>query len=154
MGEMMTTFSTAWELYVFSSLHLLAGLLFYTTDTCRLMTLSPCVESERVMERFVALTFVYVGTIYTALTYHNREDQDKLTRLSNAALVGSACFFVAVLFCGNASFGGLERSWMRMVNNSCHTSVHCLTLSQKLQHPCLFFSGRHTFHAIPGLHFE
>lgn len=105
-----------WQLYTFSFFHLLFGVICYTINFCPLaFPNSPkCTESELVMQRYVALTSLYTGVLFTTLTYHSKTDVSKATRLASFSLVGSATFLTSVIFCGNASFGGFERSWMHI----------------------------------------
>ena len=49
---------------------------------------------------------------FTVLTYHSKTSPAKVTRLSNIGLLCAMALLVSVVFIGNASFGGLERSWM------------------------------------------
>ncbi|KAL7531559.1 hypothetical protein ACHAXR_004112, partial [Thalassiosira sp. AJA248-18] len=51
---------------------------------------------------------------YTVLTYHNKHTAAKITRLSNIALNCAMALLVSVIFAGNASLGGIERSLMHM----------------------------------------
>ncbi len=58
-------FSTScpWELYLFACWHFFAGATFYSFDVCPYLTSNPCTDAERLWERIVALTLVYVGVI-------------------------------------------------------------------------------------------
>ena len=105
-----------WQLYTFALIHMISGVCMYIIDTCRLLTQSSssCTGSELVMARFAALSCVYVGVIFAALTYHSKTSPAKITRLSNIALNGATALLVSVIFCGNASHGGLETSWMHV----------------------------------------
>lgn len=110
-------FSTScpWQLYTFAFVHLLGGIFMYVFDVCNTVFPSKtrsCVGSEIVMQRFAALSLLYVGVIFTVLTYHNKGSAAKITRLSNHALNGATALLVGVIFAGNNSFGGFERSWM------------------------------------------
>jgi len=115
MGGGIIDFDTdcPWQLYIFAFIHIVAGLVMYLLDSCKLLSSTDyCSDSERVFETMIALSFIYVGVIFTVLTYHNKESVSKITRLSNAALNGAVALLVAVVFTGNASYGGIERSWM------------------------------------------
>eukprot|EP01083_Nonionella_stella_P061008 159082_1 len=103
-----------WELYLFAFVHLGAGVVMYLFDSCKVLTSSSCTNAELVMESFVVLSLLYVGVIYTVLTYHNKDSAAKITRLSNFALNGAVALLTSVVFIGNASLGGIERSWMHM----------------------------------------
>lgn len=103
-----------WQLYLFSFLHMLGGLFMFPIDVCKLFSGVPCMESEIVMQRMMALSMVYVGGLYSMLTYHNKDKPAKITRLSNMALNAATALLVSVVFIGNAKYGGFERSWMHM----------------------------------------
>ena len=106
-----------WQLYTFAFLHAIVGILMYFVDTCRLLsqTSTPCTESEFVMARFMALSMLYIGVLFTVLTYHNKRSPAKITTLSNMALNGAVAVLVSTIFIGNASYyGGFERSWMHI----------------------------------------
>ena len=112
-------FSTScpWQLYVFAFVHILAGVFMYVFDVCNTVfpnKSQPCIGSEIVMQRMAALSLLYVGVIFSVLTYHNKASAAKITRLSNLALNGAVAVLVAVIFAGNKSFGGFERSWMHI----------------------------------------
>mmetsp|Transcript_27340 Transcript_27340/g.39156 ORF Transcript_27340/g.39156 Transcript_27340/m.39156 type:complete len:291 (+) Transcript_27340:381-1253(+) len=109
-------FDTAcpWQLYLFSTLHMLGGLLMFPIDVCKLFTGVACVESEVVMQRMMALSMVYVGGLYGMLTYHNKDKPAKITRLSNIALNAAIALLVSVVFIGNSKYGGFEKSWMHV----------------------------------------
>lgn len=114
MGGGIIDFDTdcPWQLYLFAFIHIGAGLVMYLLDSCKLLTSTNCSDSEHVFETMIALSFLYVGVIFTVLTYYNKDSVGKITRLSNAALNGAVALLVAVIFTGNASYGGIERSWM------------------------------------------
>ena len=103
-----------WQLYLFAFIHVGGGLAMYLLDSCKLLTSTSCSGSEQVFETMIALSFLYVGVIFTVLTYHNKESVGKVTRLSNTALNGAIALLVGVIFTGNASYGGIERSWMHI----------------------------------------
>lgn len=107
-----------WELYLFAFVHLAAAIFMYLFDSCRLIasSSSACTDTELVMESFVVLSLFYVGVIFTVLTYHSKNSAAKITRLSNIALNGATALLVSVIFAGNESFGGIERSWMHMAD--------------------------------------
>jgi hypothetical protein len=106
--------SCPWELYLFALFHLAGAAIMYFFDSCRLLYSTPCTDSELVFQQCVAVSFLYVGALFAVLTYHNKQSADKITTLSNMALNGSVALLVSVVFAGNASFGGIERSWMHM----------------------------------------
>ena len=114
MGGGIIDFDTdcPWQLYLFAFIHIGGGLAMYLFDSCKLLTSTSCSGSERVFETMIALSFIYVGVIFTVLTYHSKESIGKITRLSNASLNGAVALLVGVIFTGNASYGGIERSWM------------------------------------------
>eukprot|EP00986_Skeletonema_menzelii_P007797 scaffold3104_cov145-Skeletonema_menzelii.AAC.8 len=103
-----------WQLYLFSFLHMLGGFVMFPIDVCKLFTGVSCIESEIVMQRMMALSMVYVGGLYSVLTYHNKDKPAKITRLSNMALNAATAFLVSVVFIGNSKYGGFEKSWMHM----------------------------------------
>ena len=86
----------------------------FPIDVCKLFTGVSCVESEIVMQRMMALSMVYVGGLYSVLTYHNKDKPAKITRLSNMALNAATALLVSVVFIGNSKYGGFEKSWMHM----------------------------------------
>ncbi|KAL7553134.1 hypothetical protein ACHAWF_016386 [Thalassiosira exigua] len=108
--------SCPWELYLFAFVHIAAAICMYIFDSCRLLTSTSCNDAEHVFENVVALSLLYVGVIFTVLTYHNKQSADKITRLSNVALNGATALLVSVVFIGNSSFGGIERSWMHIAD--------------------------------------
>jgi hypothetical protein len=108
--------SCPWELYLFAFVHIAAAICMYIFDSCRLLTSTPCNDAEHVFENVVALSLLYVGVIFTVLTYHNKQSADKISRLSNVALNGATALLVSVVFIGNSSFGGIERSWMHIAD--------------------------------------
>ena len=92
MGGGIIDFDTdcPWQLYLFAFIHIGAGLVMYVLDSCKLLSSTDyCSDSERVFETMIALSFIYVGVIFTMLTYHSRESVGKITSLSNAALSGA-----------------------------------------------------------------
>lgn len=129
-----------WELYLFAFIHLGGAMTMYFFDSCRLLTSTACTDAEQVMERFVSLAMLYVGVVvryarvtifyvtylimfvilpslviaaqYTVLTYHSKESPGKITRLASTALNCATALLASVVYAGNASFGGIERSWM------------------------------------------
>mmetsp|Transcript_8263 Transcript_8263/g.13646 ORF Transcript_8263/g.13646 Transcript_8263/m.13646 type:complete len:291 (+) Transcript_8263:203-1075(+) len=103
-----------WQLYLFSFLHMLGGFVMFPIDVCKLFTGVSCIESEIVMQRMMALSMVYVGGLYSVLTYHNKDKPAKITRLSNMALNAATALLVSVVFIGNSKYGGFEKSWMHM----------------------------------------
>lgn len=103
-----------WQLYLFSFLHILSGIFMLIFDVCNLLADVSCVESEIVMQRVMAISMVYVGGLYAMLTYHNKHEPAKITRLSNIALNAATALLVSCVFMGNAKYGGFERSWMHM----------------------------------------
>lgn len=110
-------FSTTcpWELYLFAFCHIGGAIVMYLFDSCQLLISTPCTEAEKVMESLVVLSLLYIGVMFTVLTYHNKHSADKIMRLSSVALNCAVAFLVSVVFIGNASFdGGMERSWMHM----------------------------------------
>mmetsp|Transcript_25475 Transcript_25475/g.55659 ORF Transcript_25475/g.55659 Transcript_25475/m.55659 type:complete len:300 (+) Transcript_25475:985-1884(+) len=118
MGQLID-FSTScpWQLYTFAFVHLLAGIFMYTFDVCKSVfpkNNQACVGSEIVMQRMAALSLLYVGVIFSVLTYHNKGSPSKITRLSSLALNGAVAVLVGVIFAGNNAFGGFERSWMHV----------------------------------------
>jgi len=103
-----------WELYLFAFIHLGAGIFMYLFDACLLTATSSCTDTERVIEKMGILCLLYVGVMFTVLTYHNKNEPGKITTLSNFAAYGATALLVSVVFFGNASLGGIERSWMHM----------------------------------------
>lgn len=99
---------------LFSFVHILGGLCMFLLDLCNLFAGVTCIESEILMQRMMALSFIYVGGLYAMLTYHNKDKPPKITRLSNMALNAATAMLVSVVFIGNAKYGGFERSWMHM----------------------------------------
>lgn len=86
----------------------------FLLDLCNLFAGVTCIESEILMQRMMALSFIYVGGLYAMLTYHNKDKPAKITRLSNMALNAATAMLVSVVFIGNAKYGGFERSWMHI----------------------------------------
>lgn len=113
-------FSTTcpWQLYTFAVMHILGGLCMHLwNDFCSYIfpnEIGSCVESEVVMGRLAAICLVYVGVIFTVLTFHNKDSPSKLDRLSAFAMNGSVALLAAVILAGNEAHGGLERSWMHI----------------------------------------
>jgi hypothetical protein len=108
--------SCPWELYLFAFVHIVAAICMYVFDSCRLLTSAPCNDAEHVFENVVVLSLLWVGIMFTVLTYHNKQSPGKITRLSNIALNGATALLVGVVFTGNASFGGIERPWMHIAD--------------------------------------
>lgn len=86
----------------------------FLLDLCNLFAGVTCIESEILMQRMMALSFIYVGGLYAMLTYHNKDKPPNITRLSNMALNAATAMLVSVVFIGNAKYGGFERSWMHI----------------------------------------
>lgn len=112
-------FSTScpWQLYTFSFLHLIASIFLFIFDACGLLFPTKggsCVESEVVMSRVLAICLLYTGVIYAVLTYHNKQYGDMITRLSLFALNSAVCLLCAVIYAGNANYGGHENGWMHI----------------------------------------
>lgn len=110
-------FSTScpWELYLFSFWHLVWAITICMFDRCLLLKSTSCTASEKVMESFVVLSLLYIGVMFTVLTYHNKHSTANIMRLSNVALNCSVSLLISIIFIGNASFaGGLETSWVHM----------------------------------------
>jgi hypothetical protein len=105
-----------WQLYIFSFMHLLGGIAIYFMDVSKFMTLAgtPSTEAEVLMQRLLSFSMLYVGVLFTAMTYHNKRAPAKITNLSNVALSCSSAFLASCVFTGNASLGGLEKSWMHI----------------------------------------
>lgn len=105
-----------WQLYLFSFMHLLGGVAMYLMDVSRVMTGqgTPSTGSEEMMQRLAALSMLYVGVLFTAMTYHNKRSAANITTLSNVALSCATAFLASCVFTGNASLGGLEKSWMHI----------------------------------------
>jgi len=103
-----------WELYLFALINFCAAIIYFVFDTCSLLTSTACSDTERVMESILALCFLYVGVMFTVLTYHNKNEPGKITNLSNFAAYGAMSLLVSIVFIGNASLGGIEPSWMHM----------------------------------------
>ncbi|KAL3790937.1 hypothetical protein HJC23_004919 [Cyclotella cryptica] len=105
-----------WQLYLFSFLHLFAGLFMYFIDVSKFMTLAgtPSTETESLMQRVLALSMLYVGVLFTAITYHNKRSAANITTFSNVALSCATAFLASCVFTGNASLGGIEKSWMHI----------------------------------------
>lgn len=106
--------SCPWELYLFALVNIIGALAMYLMDACQLLTATACTDTEKVTVRFAAMCMLYVGVVYTVLTYHSKHSADKVTRLSNFALNCSVALLVSCVFAGNASLGGIERSWMHI----------------------------------------
>jgi hypothetical protein len=105
-----------WQLYLFSFMHLLGGIAMYLMDVSKVLTGegAPSTETEELMQRLAALSMLYVGVLFTAMTYHNKRTAANITTLSNVAFGGSTAFLASCVFTGNASLGGLEKSWMHI----------------------------------------
>jgi hypothetical protein len=105
-----------WQLYLFSFYHLVPGLLMYFMDVSKFMTLAgtPSTQTELLMQRLLALSMLYVGALFTAITYHNKRSPAKITTFSNIALSCATAFLASCVFTGNASLGGIEKSWMHI----------------------------------------
>ena len=114
-------------------------------DICNLFAGVSCVESEILMQRMMAFSFVYVGGLYAMLTYHNKDKPPKITRLTNMALNAATAMLVSVVFIGNAKYGGFERSWMHIGDmwTVSHPSYHIyifVVLSLRSQTLTIFFA--------------
>ncbi|KAL7521333.1 hypothetical protein ACHAWX_006014 [Stephanocyclus meneghinianus] len=107
-----------WQLYLFSFFHLLPGLLVYFIDVSRFITLSgtPSTETEVLMQRLLALSMLYVGALFAAITYHNKRSPANITTFSNIALTCATAVLASCVFTGNASLGGIEKSWMHIAD--------------------------------------
>ncbi|KAL3779590.1 hypothetical protein ACHAW5_005423 [Stephanodiscus triporus] len=117
MGIIDFSTSCPWELYLFAFYHLFAGVAMYLPDACSCFKLTSCTGAELFFARLLGLSLLYVGVIFAALTYHNKQSVAKITRLSNFALNGAIALLVSVVFTGNASFtGGIEPSWMHKLD--------------------------------------
>jgi hypothetical protein len=104
-----------WQLYLFSFIHMLGGLFMIPFDVSKLFSGVSSTESEIVMQRMMALSLLYVGGLFSMLTYHNKDKPAKITRLSNMALNAATAFLTSVVFIGNAKYAfGFERSWMHV----------------------------------------
>ena len=119
MGGIIIDFSTScpWQLYTFSFLHLIASIFLFIFDACVFLfptKSGSCVDSEAVMSRLLAICLLYTGVIYGVLTYHNKSYGDMITRLSNFALHSATALLCAVIYAGNAKYGGHERGWMHV----------------------------------------
>lgn len=66
------------------------------------------------MSRLLAICLLYTGVVYGVLTYHNKSYGDMITRLSNFALHSATALLCAVIYAGNAKYGGHERGWMHV----------------------------------------
>ena len=111
MGGIIIDFGTScpWELYLFAFCHIGGAIVLYLFDSCHLLTSTSCTDAEKVFESFASLSMLYVGVIFTVLTYHNKTSAAKITRLSNFALNGAVAMLCAVIFAGNDAYGGVER---------------------------------------------
>jgi magnesium-transporting ATPase (P-type) len=106
-----------WQLYIFSFMHMLWGFqAYFCFDMSQEITLegTPSTDAEVVMQQLLAFSMLYVGVLFAAMTYHNKHCHAKITTLSNVALICATAFLTGVVFTGNASFGGLEKSWMHI----------------------------------------
>ncbi|KAL9182805.1 hypothetical protein ACHAXT_004084 [Thalassiosira profunda] len=107
--------SCPWEVYLFALLNLLGGLAMCFFDACKLLTsAAACTDAEKVMQTLIAISMIYVGVVFGVVNYHNKDSAGKVTRLSNVTLSAATALLVCVVFTGNASYGGLERSWMHL----------------------------------------
>ena len=66
------------------------------------------------MSRLLAICLLYTGVIYGVLTYHNKRYDGLITRLTNSALHSATALLCAVIYAGNANYGGHERGWMHV----------------------------------------
>ena len=64
------------------------------------------------MSRVLAICLLYVGVIYSILTYLNKAYENMITRLSNFALHSATALLCSVIYAGNVNRGGFERGWM------------------------------------------
>lgn len=78
------------------------------------------------MQRIAALSMLYVGVLFTAMTYHNKHSAANITTLSNVGFSCSTAFLASCVFTGNASHGGLERSWMHIGDMLTVSVIACL----------------------------
>lgn len=106
-----------WQLYTFAFIHILAGaFLLFPSMVCKYIfptVTESCQPSELVMIRLTAMSLIYIGVIYTVLTYHSKQNEGNITRLANIALNCSTAMIITVVYAGNnAHDDGLERSWM------------------------------------------
>jgi len=140
--------SCPWELYLFSFCHIGGAIVLYLFDSCRLLTSTSCTDAEKVFESFTSLSMLYVGVIFSVLTYHNKTSAAKITRLSNFALNGAVAMLCAVIFAGNdAYYGGIERCKRYLCFLSCiicslcvsygSFSISCILSSLLFQHGCI-----------------
>ncbi len=128
-------FSTScpWQMYTFSFLHILISIVFYAVDLCPFAfpKSNSCSESDLVMQRITALSTLYVGVLFSVLTYHNKNSAGKINRLCTYAVCAATAFFVSVIFAGNASsYGGIERSWMHIGDMICSLLLVCIVGSR------------------------
>ena len=87
----------------------------YFMDVGKFMTFQDTsTQAEELMQRLMALSMLYVGVLFATITYHGKQSQAKITTLSNVALSCATAFLASCVFTGNASHGGLEKSWMHI----------------------------------------
>jgi hypothetical protein len=123
-----------WQLYLFSFMHLLGGIGMYIMDVSTFLTLGKkSSEAEQIMQRIAALSMLYVGVLFTAMTYHNKRSNANITTLSNVGLSCSTAFLASCVFTGNASHGGLERSWMHIGDMLTVSIIACLLFGRVTQ---------------------
>ena len=97
------------------------------TDVSTFLTLGKkSTEAEEMMQRIAALSMLYVGVLFTAMTYHNKHSAANITTLSNVGFSCSTAFLASCVFTGNASHGGLERSWMHIGDMLTVSVIACL----------------------------
>ena len=68
----------------------------YVFDACRLVSQDgvSCIESEIVMSCIVGFSMLYVGVLWGIITYQNKHDNGKITRLSNMGINGATALLV------------------------------------------------------------
>lgn len=109
-----------WQLYTFSAVNILFALSMYGIflDPCLLITGElPCKPGAEIyMSRMVSIGFLYVGVFFLVLTYVNKTNAPKLSRLANIGMYCSVALLVSVIFFGPRSQGGVENSILHFLD--------------------------------------
>ena len=116
----MTT-TVPWQLYVFSLLNLVVGIVcfFTSTFTCNLIFGTKQCSAEgvtTVLFPLFSFCMTYIGALFTVLTAlnHKRNEHEKLKRLAFIALNCTVAMLVALIMTGPKHLGGVEKGWAHL----------------------------------------
>lgn len=109
-----------WQLYTFCAVFWLFSIAMYglVIDPCLLVTGKSVCNSgaESFTSRLLAIGLLYVGTLFFALTYINKDDAPKLKRLANMGMMCVSALLTSIIFFGPRSQGGFENSILHFLD--------------------------------------